>query len=240
MNAKRIVITGASSEIGRAIAAKLSAGNAHLLLHCFMNGATLAPATAGFAGTQEIVTADFTLPEELERFCKGLGEVDILVNAAACTKAALLPDLSDKDIAQMIAVNITAVTKICRAVLPAMVVRRTGVIINITSIAALRGNRGQTVYAGTKGFTETFTRSLAAEYGSRGIRVNCVAPGAIDAGSLKDLLSYAGEEVKRSTAAGRLGSPDDVATAVSFLCSPEASFINGATLPVTGGFMAGI
>lgn len=240
MNVKRIVLTGASSQIGRAIASKLAAPDAHLLLHCFRNGALLASSLGSVAGSHEIVTSDFTNRDELDRFCKGLGEVDVLVNAAACTRAALLPDLSDDDISQMIAVNVTALAKICRAVIPAMMVKRKGVIINVTSIAAFRGNRGQTVYAGTKGFTEAFTRSLAAEYGSRGVRANCVAPGAIDAGSLKDLLSYAGEEVKRNTAAGRLGAPDDVAAAVAFLCGSGASFINGATLPVSGGFLAGI
>ena len=240
MKPKRIAITGASSQIGLAITKELAAQDAHQLLHCFRNGAALESSLRDLPGTQEILTADFTQPEEVDRFCIKLGEVDILVNAAACTRAALLPDLSDEDIAQMLAVNITAVAKICRSAIPAMMVKRNGVIINVTSISALRGNRGQTVYAGTKGFTEAFTRSLAAEYGGRGIRANCVAPGAIDAGSLKELLSYAGEEVKKSTAAGRLGSPADVATAVSYLCSPAASFINGATLPVSGGFMAGI
>lgn len=240
MNTKRIVVTGASSQIGRAIAEKLAAPDAHLLLHCFRNEAALASSAAPLAGTREIVTADFTDPQALDRFCRKLGAVDVLVNAAACTRAALLPDLSDGDIAQMISVNITALAKICRAVVPAMLVKRAGVIINVSSIAALRGNRGQTVYAGTKGFTEAFTRSLAAEYGGRGIRANCVAPGAIEAGSLKELLSYAGEEVRKSTAAGRLGTPHDVAAAVAFLCGPDAAFINGATLPVAGGCMAGI
>lgn len=237
---RRIVITGASSQIGQAIAAQLASPDAHLILHGFRNGAALAASLQNFAGTYEIMTVDFTRQEELDRFCGALGEVDVLVNAAACTKTALLPDLADGDIAQMIAVNIIAMTKICRAVLPAMMVRRSGVIVNITSITALRANRGQTVYAGTKGFAEAFTRSLAAEYGSRGIRANCVAPGAIDAGSLKELLSYAGTEVRRSTALGRLGTPDDVAAAVAFLCGPEATFINGATLPVSGGFLSGV
>jgi 3-oxoacyl-[acyl-carrier protein] reductase len=148
--------------------------------------------------------------------------------------------LSDDDIAGMIAVNIQSLVSACRAVIPAMMVKRRGIIVNVSSIAAWRGNRGQTVYGGTKGFVESFTRSLAAEFGGRGIRANCVAPGAIDAGSLKELLSYAEDKVKNSTAVNRLGTPEDVAAAVAFLCGPEASFVNGACIHVDGGFLTGV
>jgi 3-oxoacyl-[acyl-carrier protein] reductase len=140
----------------------------------------------------------------------------------------------------MLAVNIRALIEVTRAVLLGMMMRKRGVIVNISSIAALRGNRGQSVYAGTKGFMESFTRSLAAEYGRKGIRINAVAPGPIDAGSLKDLLGYAPGEVKEAIAAGRLGTPKDVAAATAFLCSDDAAFINGRIIPVDGGFMRGI
>lgn len=236
----RIVITGASSLIGQAIARRLVAKGDHVILHCFKNSATFGPLAEMPDSSCEIVAADFSKQEELDGFCKTLGEADILVNAAACTRTELLPNLSADDIARMIAVNIRALVSICRAVVPSMMVKRKGIIVNISSIAASRGNRGQSVYAGTKGFAESFTRSLAAEYGGRGIRVNSVAPGAIDAGSLKELLSYAEETVKKSTAANRLGTPEDVAAAVSFLCSPDAAFINGACIKVNGGFMTGI
>ncbi len=233
----KIIITGASSLIGRAIAARLIAKGDQAVLHCFRNSSRLA---GSIDPSSRIVTADFTKQEELDAFCKSLGDTDILVNAAACTKTDLLPNLSDDDVARMIAVNISALVSICRTVLPGMMVRRKGIIVNISSVAAFRGNRGQSVYAGTKGFIESFTKSLAAEYGGRGIRVNSVAPGAIDAGSLKELLAYAGDAVKKSTASDRLGTPEDVASAVAFLCSPDAAFVNGACINVSGGFMAGI
>lgn len=236
----RIVITGASSLIGRAIAKRLAAKGDSVLLHCFRNRAACAPSEGSFAGACEIAVADFTRPEELDGFCSILGDVDILVNAAACTRTDLLPNLGHDDISRMIDVNIRALVAICRAVMPVMMVKRRGIIVNISSVAALRGNRGQSVYAGTKGFIESFTRSLAAEYGGRGIRVNSVAPGAIDAGSMKELLSYAEDAVKKSTSAGRLGTPEDVAAAVAFLCGPDAAFINGACIPVNGGFMTGV
>ncbi len=236
----RIVITGASSLIGQAIAKRLIAKGDNILLHCFKNSAACKHIAESTEYKCEIATADFNSDEDITRFCKMLGDVDILVNAAAFTQADLLPNLSDNDIARMINVNIKALIAVCRAVLPAMMVKRKGVIVNISSVAALRGNRGQSVYAGTKGFMESFTKSLAAEYGGRGIRINSVAPGAIDAGSLKELLSYAEDVVKKSIASNRLGTPEDIAAAVAFLCSPDASFITGACLPVSGGFMTGI
>lgn len=236
----RIVITGASSLIGQAIAKQLISDDDHVLLHCFRNSDACARMAASAEGVVDIATADFTKREELEELCNRMKDVDILVNAAACTRTDLLPNLTEEDIARMISVNINALIKICRAAVPGMMVRRRGIIVNISSVAAQRGNRGQTVYAGTKGFVESFTRSLAAEYGGRGVRANCVAPGAIDAGSLKELLSHAEDAVKKSTSTGRLGVPDDVAAAVAFLCGPGAAFINGACINVSGGFMAGI
>jgi 3-oxoacyl-[acyl-carrier protein] reductase len=236
----RIVITGASSLIGQAIASRLITKGDHAVLQCFKNGDACSRFVESTDSACKIATTDFSILAELDAFCEIVKETDILVNAAACTRTDLLPNLSDDDIARMISVNIRALVSICRAVLPGMMVRRRGVIVNISSVAAVKGNRGQSVYAGTKGFIESFTRSLAAEYGGRGIRVNSVAPGAIDAGSLKELLSYAGNAVKKSTASDRLGSPDDVAAAVAFLCSRDASFINGACINVSGGFMSGI
>lgn len=236
----RIVITGASSLIGQAIAKRLVAKGDNVLLHCFKNNSACSLLAATEDYKSEVVTADFSKDEDIVRFCKMLADVDILVNAAAHTKTDLLPNLNDIDIERMVNVNIKALAAICRTVLPSMMVKRKGVILNISSVAALRGNRGQSVYAGTKGFVEAFTRSLAAEYGGRGIRVNSIAPGAIDAGSLKELLSYAEEAVKKSIASNRLGTPEDVASAAAFLCSPDASFINGACLAVNGGFMTGI
>lgn len=234
---RKIVITGASSLIGRAIVKRVAIRGDQFLLHGFQKCADLEMVAECEC---EIVPADFTRRDDLDRFCSMLGEPDIVINAAAYTRADLLPNLSDDAIARMIEVNIRALIRICQTVLPGMMVRRRGTIINISSIAAQRASRGQSVYAGTKGFMESFTRSIAAEYGGRGIRANTVVPGAIDAGSLRELLSYAADEVVGTTVAGRLGTPEDVASAVAFLCGSEAEFINGASIPVTGGCISGV
>lgn len=236
----RIIITGASSLIGQAIAKRVITKGDHAILQCFRNSSECSLFAKSTEYSCNIEIADFTKREDLDSFCRTLGDVDILINAAACTRTDLLPNLSHDDIDRMIDVNMRAVISICRTVLPAMMVKRRGIIVNISSVAAVRGNRGQSVYAGTKGFLESFARSLAAEYGSRGIRINSVAPGAIEAGSLKELLSYAEDTVKESTSANRLGTPEDVAAAVAFLCGPDSRFINGACIAVNGGFMRGI
>ena len=103
-----------------------------------------------------------------------------------------------------------------------------------------RGNRGQSVYAGTKGFIESFSRSLTSEVGTRGVRVNCIAPGPIDAGSLKSLMNYASDELKSSILSKRLGTPNDVASLVKYLCSDESEFMNGQVLHLDGGFLKGV
>lgn len=236
----RILITGASSEIGLAIARKFNEAGNSLILHCFANRQRLTEQSKDFVAETVVVAVDFAHETETDLFISSLRDVSIIINATAYTKADLLVNLTDKDIQKMVQVNVVVPVKICRAIIPQMLVKRKGIIINISSVAASRGNRGQTVYGGTKGFLESFTRSLAAEYGMKGIRANCVAPGAIESGSIKELLQTAPDEVKRSTVSNRLGTPADVASLVCFLCSDEASFINGQTIHVDGGFQRGI
>jgi 3-oxoacyl-[acyl-carrier protein] reductase len=236
----RVMITGASSEIGMAIAGRLIDKADHLLLHYYRNQAPCLSFKERSGEKCALISANLTDPVALEGLCGQLGDVDTVINAAGITQTGLLPTLTEAAIRQMLEVNILATTMICRSVIPGMVDRRCGCIVNISSVTATRASRGQTIYAGTKGFIESFTRAMAAEYGSRGIRVNCIAPGPIDSGSLRELLSIAPDEVKRSVAANRLGTPADVASVVAFVCSHEADYINGQTLHVDGGFMVGV
>jgi len=237
---RKIVITGASSEIGTAIAKAICTRDDEVILHGSLHMLSCEQLKDELGEKCCIVQADFTQQEAIYSFCGLLKETDILVNAAAVTITEPLPSLSDANIEKMIQVNISALVKICRAAIPSMLRKRKGNIINISSVAALRGNRGQTVYAGTKGFMEAFSRSLAAEYGSKGIRVNTVAPGPIEAGTLKETLRYAEKEIRSSIVSKRLGTVHDVAEAVKFLTGDGASFINGTTLRVDGGFLHGI
>jgi 3-oxoacyl-[acyl-carrier protein] reductase len=237
---RNIVITGASSAIGQAIAQRLAASGDRVVLQCHRHGDALNDLTGWPQADYRVVNVDFSQRSALEAFCSDLGETDLLVNGAAVTATGVLPNLESAQIDLMLEVNIRALVAICQAVVPGMLVRRRGVIVNLSSVAAGRGNRGQSVYAGTKGFVEAFTRALAAEYGARGIRCNAVAPGAIDAGSLRELLRYAGDEVKQATASARLGTPADVAAAVAYLCESDGSFVNGHCVAVDGGFSRGV
>lgn len=235
-----IIITGASSDIGLAICEVMIKEGDTAILQYNAHKERLITFCERSSGDCQMVGVDFNEMDSLDRFSQKHNDIDILINAAAFTKADVLPLLKDTDITRMINVNVLSTIKMCRAVIPSMVARRTGCIVNISSVAAHRGNRGQTVYAGTKGFIESFSRAMAAEYGARSIRINTVAPGPIDAGSLKELLSYGEDEVNDSIVSKRLGTPEDVAAAVAFLCSDKASFINGKTIPVDGGFCRGV
>lgn len=237
---RNLVITGASSAIGAAICRRLVVPGDRVLLHAFHNEAVCRELAVTLDADCRVLAVDFADPAALAMLCQANADADILINAAAVTRTGLLAQLPEDDLQAMLATNITALVKLCRAVLPAMLAKRQGCIVNLSSVAASKGNPGQAVYAGTKGFMEAFTRSLAAEYGAKGVRVNCVAPGAIGAGSLKELLALAPDEVRQSCALKHLGSVEDVAAAVAFLCSPDAGFISGRTLAVDGGFCRGV
>jgi 3-oxoacyl-[acyl-carrier protein] reductase len=237
---KKILITGASSEIGFAIAEKFDCADFVLILQCNKNHQHLEERTRDFKAEVKLYPVNFSDDDALCHFISEINGVDVLINAAAYTKTDLLVNLTDVDIENMMKINTLAPVKICRSVIPQMLAKRDGVIINISSVLASKGNRGSSVYGGTKGFLESFSRSLASEYGMKGIRVNCVAPGAINSGSIKELIQLAPEEVKSSIALNRMGTPDDVASIVYFLCSKEAGFINGETIHVDGGFLKGI
>lgn len=233
---EKIVITGASSDIGMAIARRLAALGRPMLLHAnntqIKNDKELSEA--------EVVAADFSKEEELNHFLSQLSDVYILVNVAASIDTQLLPMISEESVDRMIRVNISAFSRICQRVIPPMVSRRKGIIVNVSSVVASKTYRGQSVYAGTKAYMEAFSRAIAAEYAARGIRCNCVAPGSIAGGSLSYLMKNMGDRIKDVNASGRLGSPEDVAGAVAYLCSADAAFVNGEVLHVDGGHWIGL
>jgi len=197
-------------------------------------GAEEAEQVAGEIGGRA-VQADVSTAEGAQRLVEETGDVDILVNNAGTTRDTLLARMSDDDWRAVIETNLSAVFYTCRAVARPMMKKRGGVIVNVSSIVGLRGNLGQTNYGASKAGIIGFTKSLARELGSRNVRANVVAPGYIHSRLTDVLPEEARAAMLTNTPLGKLGDPEDVAGAVRFLCSDEASFITGEVLVVDGG-----
>ena len=181
------------------------------------------------------VQADVSDPAGAAALVEAAGELDILVNNAGLTRDGLLARMSDEDWRTVIDTNLASVFYTCRAVTRGMMKRRAGAIVNVSSIVGVHGNWGQTNYAASKAGIIGFTKSLAKELGSRGVRANVVAPGYVKT-QLTDVLPQAAQDAMLElTPLARLGEPEDVAGAVRYLCSDEASFITGEVLLVDGG-----
>ena len=183
--------------------------------------------------------ADVADPEQVaalvERLESELGPLDILVANAGTTRDTLLVRMSDEEWNEVIDTNLRGVFNSCRAVARGMLKRRSGAIVTLTSVVGLHGNPGQTNYAASKAGIVGFTKSLAKELGSRGVRVNTIAPGYITTELTEVLPDELRELILSNTPLGRLGDPEDVARCVRFLCSEEARFVTGAVLQVDGG-----
>ncbi len=179
--------------------------------------------------------ADRVVEELLEKWDK----IDILVNNAGIIRDGLLATMEADQWQDVIDTNLTSVYNFCHAVVRPMMSARSGRIVNMSSVAANVGNPGQSNYAASKGGIEGFTRCLAAEVSRRGITVNAVAPGFIETDMTVAVRNAAGNEIKKRIPARRLGLPEDIANAVSFLVSDEASYITGHVLTVDGGLTLG-
>ena len=230
---KTALVTGASRGIGRAIAAELAEAGASVVLG-YRTGRDEAEALAAEVGGRA-VQADVASAEDAARLVQEAGDVDILVNNAGLTRDGLLARMSDDDWRVVIETNLSSVFYTCRAVCRPMMKRRAGAIVNVSSIVGVHGNWGQTNYAASKAGIIGFTKSLARELGSRNIRANVVAPGYVKTQLTDVLPEEATQAMLQSTPLGRLGEPADVAGAVRFLCSDEASFITGEVVLVDGG-----
>jgi 3-oxoacyl-[acyl-carrier protein] reductase len=233
LDGKTALVTGASRGIGRAIATELASAGATVVIG-YRSGKDEAESLASELGGRA-VQADVSNAEDAARLVEEAGDLDILVNNAGLTRDGLLARMSDDDWRTVIDTNLSSVFYTCRAVTRGMMRRRSGSIVNLSSIVGVRGNWGQTNYAATKAGIIGFTKSLARELGSRGVRANVVAPGYVKTQLTDVLPEEATEAMLQNTPLGRLGEPQDIAGAVRFLCSDEASFITGEVLLVDGG-----
>lgn len=241
LNNQVALVTGASRGIGAAIAKALG-----------QQGATVIGTATSASGAEAITAAlkaanvngvglvlDVTQPEQVDAVLKQIaeqyGDVSILVNNAGITKDTLLMRMKDEDWDAVLNTNLKSVFRMSQAVLRPMMKARQGRIINISSVVGHMGNAGQTNYAAAKAGMTGFTKSMAMEVGSRGITVNCVAPGFIETDMTAELPEEIKAKMLERIAIGRLGQVDEIAATVAFLASPGAAYITGETIHVNGG-----
>jgi 3-oxoacyl-[acyl-carrier protein] reductase len=233
LEGKTALVTGASRGIGKAIAVELAAAGASVVVG-YNSGRDEAEAVAEETGGRA-VKADVSAPEEARALVEEAGDLDILVNNAGLTRDGVLARMSDDDWRTVIDTNLASVFYTCRAASRGMMRRRTGAIVNLSSIVGVHGNFGQTNYAASKAGIIGFTKSLARELGSRNVRANVVAPGYVTTRLTDVIPEEATQTMLANTPLGRLGDPEEVAHAVRFLCSDEAAFITGEVMLVDGG-----
>ncbi len=238
LTGKSALITGASGGIGGEVARALHAAGATVGL----SGTRVEPleALAAELGSRaHVLPCNLSVAEEVEALMKrateAMGQVDILVNNAGITRDGLMMRMSDDDWAQVIEVNLTSSFRLCRAALRGMMKARWGRIINITSVVGTAGNPGQANYAAAKAGLQGLSKSLAQEVATRGITVNCVAPGLVETAMTEKLNDEQRARILADVPAGRMGKPVEIAAAVLYLASQEAAYVTGATLHVNGG-----
>jgi 2-hydroxycyclohexanecarboxyl-CoA dehydrogenase len=235
------LVTGAGRGIGRAIAARLASEGAAVAFTDVDGDAAHAAAQASGGAALGVVldvTRRDSVQQAVEEVEQRLGGIEILVNNAGWDKAEPFLQSSEETWDRIIAINLKGVLYCCKAVLPGMVERGRGAVVSIASDAGRVGSSGEAVYSATKGGIIAFTKTLARELARYQINVNCVCPGPTDTALFAEVAGgnpRLGEALKRAIPWGRLGEPDDIAAAVAFLVSPDAAFITGQTLSVSGG-----
>ncbi len=235
---KTVIITGSARGIGRIIAEKFAELNANVVISDIDEGQVQAVA-AEIGGNTIGIKADVTNSENIENLFKQtqekFGSVDILVNNAGITRDTLMIRMSEKDWNMVLDINLKGAFLVTKIAAKIMMKQRSGRIVNISSVVGLMGNAGQTNYSASKAGLIGFTKSVAKELGARGVTVNAVAPGFIQTEMTEKLSEDAKEAFLKNIFIKRPGLPEDVASAVMFFASDEASYITGQVLAVDGG-----
>lgn len=238
LTGRNALVTGASGDLGGAMARALHGAGASVALSGTRE-APLRELAAELGDRAHVVTADLSDPESVQALpgavSAAMGPVDILVNNAGITRDNLFMRMSDDEWSQVLEVNLTSAFRLCRAVLRPMMKARWGRIVNISSVVGSTGNPGQGNYAAAKAGLVGMSKSLAAEVASRGITVNCVAPGFIASAMTDKLNDEQKSRILAQIPAGQMGRPDDVAAAVLYLASKQAGYVTGTVLHVNGG-----
>lgn len=236
---KRALVTGGSGAIGAAIARRLAADGCHVYVHANANGRNaeaVADEIRVQGGSAEAVVFDVTQCESaadaLQRVLAG-GAIQILVNNAGIHDDAVMPGMNPHQWTRVIDVSLNGFFNVTQPLLMPMIGKRWGRIVNISSVAALTGNRGQANYSAAKAGLHGATKSLALELASRGITVNAVAPGIIESAMTENVFDK--DAIKRLVPAGRAGKPEEVADLVAFIASERAAYISGQIISVNGG-----
>ena len=241
LSGKVALVTGASRGIGAAIADTLAAAGAKVVGTATSDSgaAAIGNRLAQWGGAGRVL--DSAAPDTIENLIgeieKEFGKLDILVNNAGITRDNLLMRMKEEEWDDIMQVNLKSVFRASKAVLRGMMKQRGGRIISITSVVGAMGNAGQANYAAAKAGLIGFSKSLAREVGSRGITVNCVAPGFIDTDMTRALPEETRKMFEAQTSLGRFGDAQDIADAVLFLASDQAKYITGQTLHVNGGML---
>lgn len=237
LTGKVAIVTGGSRGIGAAIAKELASAGARVVVVCASKLEQAQAVAASFGGTA--VQADISTTAGCEAVLAAAGgDADILVNNAGITDDTLMLRMSDEQWDRVMDVNAGGTFRMTRAVLPGMVRKRGGSIVNIVSVSALRGNAGQVNYSASKAAVVAMTRSLAKEVAKRNVRVNAVAPGFVDTDMTKVLPDEVIKLAVDAIPMKRMGAAEEIAPAVRFLCGPGAAYLTGQVLAVDGGLSA--
>lgn len=244
MTERTAIVTGGSRGIGRAVCRKLAERSMNIVMNYSANADAAEEAAdvcRSLGARVVIVQGSVAVPEDCDRIVQealdAFGQVDVLVNSAGITRDNLLLRMSEEDFDQVIAVNLRGTFRMMKAVARPMMRKRYGRIINLSSIVGEMGNAGQVNYAASKAGVNGMTKAFAKEIAGKGITVNAVAPGFIDTDMTRALSREAAESLKARIPMGRLGTPEDVAHAISFLASEEAGYVTGQVIGVNGGML---